>query len=1576
MATSQRVVDADKSDVPLQCNVTGFSGHLSALNGTYFAPTDQKNHDRPLFKKKENQYQQTGTESSCNIYYWDNRDGPDLAGWWCAPVVGGEQVWAHNPHTGDVPPSSGWRVPWHKQEADPNVRMETGTPSELSRRRGNDDASGYGAPNAKRQYQENGGYGIQPQADGQQQMRTFADPTAAINMLTKNVKFLTPSPNYRGTFDWKRQLHYAEESLKQCKAINFTNYAKSVDPKQIEQWEAMIKTKEEEIEARKKEWQEGAAIALKFLEEEFETEANELWTAVEAEAKEFLEKAKAQAYIIKNSKDLKEDEDLAKSLVSEAAEFLADGTTKLQAEFQKLREFLKKNTDFCDAKMMEATAEETVKLASYRPKVDELRTKMTEKWSSITEGLNQFRIAKAHGNSVLAALAVKEEAKKEAVLKEKRDVLLRTADTKILEALFYLEDTFTALQQPPPGSPPKDADPDEMDPTSPAGRRREALLQEAEMQKEAAYRKLAEQANGLIAHIRGSECMKHPCLAVPTPRDPELSKLRVRLQSAYIARVARLLDGISTWNRERALYVAEEKFELDVAIASAVQSYMEGNNLTEAQFFDKMAGNSPEEGKGSRTGLLPEEIVQFLDAEGIVTKDLAERVPVLLQKCLEVRTQSIEKPALPSTDSEAEPVELASAKQSKFAQENEGLILCDDFFLYVGKAVLLCVKEVVLTQSSSNCNLTVPADVVDKEEYIGKIPKDEFLSAIEAPVRIGKVRRVKVRRDRDGVEGYVTMRHQATVDLHPPGGSSAAMKAPELFVCNFDAHFVVMEESPLFDENGSQLGRSLRRHEKVVVLSLQEESNKQKVMSLLDGTVAFITPKTPAGISVLASPGAAGGHARDLVGPLGSSMSDIEADTNLLQDADMHANIADMCKNLVFDLNQVVTKACAPVAKQIEAVCAELETLDKKVQKQANESVVKRLETAPESTTVRTLGAEIEKKLTDMLVELRSHRPKFHKYEADLHLVWTPEAAKAAQANGEVSPTHSPSLSANGKHKASMLEKLRPRFEKLLNTYKEAEKSLLDKRSECATTVQRLAALHSSLTSRKTAEEHQAIVAHWRTETSKHGDVLLAADKAVRVAIQQRISKTTPYKEALSAIEAAEETSNALSQVITDVTAWLDAHQPVVPPAPKEETAPMDVEEGEEDDAEKEPATKKMKKSSAKKADIKEDKGEDAKRAPYGLAEVVALFTNLRIRCTEATTFVATRVASFLRSQKSDLPKKAHFEISRAITSKWKKDHDKHRGELFEKCVKAESNKGLAKEKLASPAAIQQVLKKELKLPLETETVETLCRQFCTVYHGEEEEAHAKEGALSKDDFVKWFSKVYFRVVQPVLLTENLSLAGDKVAKIRELKAGEMLTLRGGDVEETELKGGPVDSNNTSSTTKTLNRVYVETSAGEVGYCSIQGSSGQRAFLSYVASRGFFLKNSTAYPDGTELAFGEIVQLVSVPSLEDGLADVVVLRREYAERKAGRIVVIVPAAMSIVVESNLAKFVSPAPKAVEEPPKPVEEAAPAEANGDVEMKNEEGGDGTIAEEQSSKKASEKKHSEKKKSASPKRAAAE
>ena len=55
------------------------------------------------------------------LYYWDDRDGQGLAGWWFGDRLGGQQVWARADSHGLMPPRVGWRIPWDSPSPEPGI---------------------------------------------------------------------------------------------------------------------------------------------------------------------------------------------------------------------------------------------------------------------------------------------------------------------------------------------------------------------------------------------------------------------------------------------------------------------------------------------------------------------------------------------------------------------------------------------------------------------------------------------------------------------------------------------------------------------------------------------------------------------------------------------------------------------------------------------------------------------------------------------------------------------------------------------------------------------------------------------------------------------------------------------------------------------------------------------------------------------------------------------------------------------------------------------------------------------------------------------------------------------------------------------------------------------------------------------------------------------------------------------------------------------------------------------------------------------------------------------------------------
>lgn len=81
---------------------------METLLGTYAEMGT--NHGRKFFKRVT---PADGVDTTTVfLYYWDNRDGADFGGWWFGDQVGGAQVWSRCEQAEQLPPNSGWRIPW------------------------------------------------------------------------------------------------------------------------------------------------------------------------------------------------------------------------------------------------------------------------------------------------------------------------------------------------------------------------------------------------------------------------------------------------------------------------------------------------------------------------------------------------------------------------------------------------------------------------------------------------------------------------------------------------------------------------------------------------------------------------------------------------------------------------------------------------------------------------------------------------------------------------------------------------------------------------------------------------------------------------------------------------------------------------------------------------------------------------------------------------------------------------------------------------------------------------------------------------------------------------------------------------------------------------------------------------------------------------------------------------------------------------------------------------------------------------------------------------------------------------
>eukprot|EP00931_Biecheleriopsis_adriatica_P073976 TRINITY_DN4816_c0_g1_i1.p1 TRINITY_DN4816_c0_g1~~TRINITY_DN4816_c0_g1_i1.p1 ORF type:complete len:1912 (+),score=720.91 TRINITY_DN4816_c0_g1_i1:76-5811(+) len=85
---------------------------VKILKGDYIE--NGTNHERKIYKKSR-----TGSETvDVFLYYWDDRDGEELQGWYFGKEVGGDTVWSHNAASAEKPPAGGWKIPWDGEVRD------------------------------------------------------------------------------------------------------------------------------------------------------------------------------------------------------------------------------------------------------------------------------------------------------------------------------------------------------------------------------------------------------------------------------------------------------------------------------------------------------------------------------------------------------------------------------------------------------------------------------------------------------------------------------------------------------------------------------------------------------------------------------------------------------------------------------------------------------------------------------------------------------------------------------------------------------------------------------------------------------------------------------------------------------------------------------------------------------------------------------------------------------------------------------------------------------------------------------------------------------------------------------------------------------------------------------------------------------------------------------------------------------------------------------------------------------------------------------------------------------------------
>jgi hypothetical protein len=63
-----------------------------------------QNHGKTAYKRD-----MQSNDLDVMLYFWDDREGDHLSGWWIGPCLGSDLVWAYNPSWSESPPEEGWR---------------------------------------------------------------------------------------------------------------------------------------------------------------------------------------------------------------------------------------------------------------------------------------------------------------------------------------------------------------------------------------------------------------------------------------------------------------------------------------------------------------------------------------------------------------------------------------------------------------------------------------------------------------------------------------------------------------------------------------------------------------------------------------------------------------------------------------------------------------------------------------------------------------------------------------------------------------------------------------------------------------------------------------------------------------------------------------------------------------------------------------------------------------------------------------------------------------------------------------------------------------------------------------------------------------------------------------------------------------------------------------------------------------------------------------------------------------------------------------------------------------------------
>jgi len=423
--------------------VQGFTGHLLALNGQYQQQGD--NHGKPTYKKRA---EMDGTTQCC-VYFWDERDGDALAGWWMAPEVGGEQVWAHCVSKSPTPPTRGWKVPWHTSTPDNRVVMElkqagfqqTAAQQQFGAKRGFEQHAPGANKFARTQFGQQAGGHVQqgavgqmggyqagagaqmkrfPQTNPQQEARlrqqkekNLAQLTAGVTTAETAITKITGAESKEPTFDKQRHISMAKSALASAqRCLDQHIKGATLDEAQVGPQKAKLAKLTTDLNAQ----EEALKVEQKAKLESLKTSFVSDLTKLIVEAEKLVEKTKDAAVLFTC--------EMAEHIKPEEA---MEAKEKTDAEATPAAEALKKAKDLMFAKEKELRAFPAGDVATIRESVKPLNTRVTNAEKELVNVKAQATAAWRKAQVMIAKKKREEEqekakAERERVQKWNREV--------------------------------------------------------------------------------------------------------------------------------------------------------------------------------------------------------------------------------------------------------------------------------------------------------------------------------------------------------------------------------------------------------------------------------------------------------------------------------------------------------------------------------------------------------------------------------------------------------------------------------------------------------------------------------------------------------------------------------------------------------------------------------------------------------------------------------------------------------------------------------------------------------------------------------------------------------------------------------------------------------------------------------------------------------------------------------------------------------------------------------------------------------------------------------------------------